>query len=376
MDIGLPVGSFDLRGGIERTTVQLARTYRELGHDVTIYAADWDPAEAAGFHMVKVDAPAGPAWLRTARLAPATTRALGRHDWIHGHGTSTLRCDLLTFHSVHEAWCRACIATEGVLAPRSIAKRVLPFHRLTVALERRQVREHRGLFHGMAPEVADDLVRCYDAPRDRIVVIPWGVDLARFHEDPAAGARQRAAWGIPAGDRVITLVANELARKGLATILGAMARLKRDDLWLVVAGREDPAPWAALAAKLGVADRVRLVGSVDPVPVYQGADLFVMPSSYEGWGLVVGEALACGTPVVASRFPGSEDMVAPGRNGLLVDDPRDEAALAAAIGAALAPDRLPAMAAAARPSVARYGWLEIGRRLVEAGIRAAALRHA
>lgn len=376
MDIALTVGSFDLRGGIERTTVALARAYRELGHDVTVYATDWDRAEAEGFHMVKVEAPDRPAWLRTARLPAAMTRALGRHDWVHGHGTSTFRCDLLTFHSVHQAWCERCIATEGALAPRSIAKRVLPFHRLTVAVERKQVREHRGLFHAMAPEVADDVVRCYGAPRDRVVVIPWGVDLAKFRPDAAAGEAWRAAQGFGPGDRVITLVANEVARKGLATILGAMARLARPDLWLVVAGREDMRPWAALAARLGVADRVRFLGSVDPVPVYQGADLFVMPSSYEGWGLVVGEALACGTPVVASRFPGSEDMVAPGSNGLLVDDPRDEDALAAAIAAALDPAALPAMAAAARPSVERYGWLEIGRRLVDAGTRAAALRRA
>ncbi len=375
MDIALTVGSFDLRGGIERTTVQLARTYRQLGHDVTVYAADWDHAQAEGFHMVKIHAPARPAWLRTLRLPAAMARALGRHDFIHGHGTSTLRCDLLTFHSVHAAWCQACIATEGALAPRSLAKRLLPFHRLTIATERRQVREHRGLFHAMAPEVADELVRFYGAPRDRIVVIPWGVDLEVFKPDARARAAERDAWRIPVGDTVMVLVANELARKGLETILRAMTYDDRDDLWLVVAGREDPAPWARLAAQFGVADRVRFLGSRDPAPVYQAADLFVMPSSYEGWGLVVAEALACGLPVVASRFPGSVAMVEPGRNGLLIDDPRDDEALAAAIAQATRPETRAAMAAAARPSVERYGWLEIGRQLVEAGTRAAALQH-
>lgn len=374
MDIALTVGSFDLRGGIERTTVQLARSYRALGHAVTIYAADWDREVAEGFHMVRVEAPDRPAWLRTLRLPAAMTRALGRHDVVHGHGTSTFACDLLTFHSVHAAWVAACIATEGPLAPRSIAKRVLPFHRLTVATERRQVREHRGLFHAMAPEIADELVTFYGAPRDRIVVIPWGVDLEAFSPDAASGAAERATWGVPADAKVLTLVANELARKGLATILGAMAKLGREDVYLVVAGREDVTPWRALAERLGVASRVRFLGSRDPAPVYRGADLFVMPSSYEGWGLVVAEALACGTPVLCSRFPGAVAMVEPGRNGLLVDDPRDEGALAAAIEAALAPEALARMGAAARPSVERYGWLAIARELAEAGARGAALR--
>ena len=375
MDIALTVGSFDLRGGIERTTVQLARTYRDLGHDVTVYATDWDRRQAEGFHMVRVEAPERPAWLRTLRLPGAMARALGRHDFIHGHGTSTFRCDLLTFHSVHAAWCAAGIAAEGAWSPRGLAKRLLPFHRVTIATERRQVREHAGLFHACSPEVGEEVVRWYGAPRERVIAVPWGVDLEVFRPDPAARAAERDAWGVPVGDVVMLLVANELARKGLATILGAMARLGREDLWLMVAGREDPAPWARLAAQLGVGARVRFLGSRDPAPCYQAADLFVMPSSYEGWGLVVAEALACGVPVVASRFPGSVAMVEPGRNGLLLDDPRDEAALAAAIAQASQPEMRAAMASAARTSVQRYSWLEVGRQLVDLGVRAAALRH-
>lgn len=374
MDLALTVGEFDLTGGIERVTVQLALVYRALGHDVTVYATRWDRSYEDRFRFVRVAAPDRPAWLRTTMLPSATARALERHDMVHGQGTSTLSCDLLTFHSVHAAWCAAGIAAEGALSPRGLAKRLRPFHRATIAMEQKQVRSHRGLFHACSPEVGDEVVTWYGADPSRVVPLPWGVDLAHFRPDPAAREATRAAWAARPGDRVLLLVANELARKGLATILGAMAKQGRPDVRLVVVGRDDPAPYRALIAQLGLGGRVKFTGSQDPAPAYQAADLFVMPSSYEGWGLVLAEALACGLPAVVSRFPGSVAMVQPGENGLLLDSARDEAELASALDAALDPQTHATMTAAARPSVARYAWPEVGRTLVDLGLRAAAER--
>jgi glycosyltransferase involved in cell wall biosynthesis len=241
-------------------------------------------------------------------------------------------------------------------------------------LERQQVRAHRGLFHACSPEVGDEVIKWYDADPARVVALPWGVDLDHFRPDAEGRGATRAAWGAGSGDRVLLLVANEFARKGLATILGALALQGRPDVRLVVIGRDDPAPYRTQIARLGLADRVMFAGSQDPAPAYQAADLFVMPSSYEGWGLVLAEALACGLPAVVSRFPGSVAMVAPRVNGLLLESSRDEAELAALLDEALEPFAHAAMAAAARPSVTHYGWPEVGRTLVELGLRAACER--
>ncbi|MOA30999.1 GDP-mannose-dependent alpha-mannosyltransferase [compost metagenome] len=111
------------------------------------------------------------------------------------------------------------------------------------------------------------------------------------------------------------------------------------------------------------------LGHVEVAPLYQAADLFVMPSTYEGWGLVIGEALAAGLPVVTSKFPGSLAMIEPGENGLLLEDARDAVELAGAIDRALAPATHAHLATHARPSVLKYGWPEVCARLIALGQR-------
>lgn len=369
MHIALTVGSFDRSGGIERVTVELALGYRALGHEVTVFATRWDPAFEGHFHFHRLRAPERPAWLRTLTLPRSASRALahGRFDWVHGQGTSTLTCDLLTFHSVHAAW--LAVSTRDDPPLKALAKRLYPFHRAAIAIERQQVRRHRGLIHACSKAVRDEVIAHYGADPDRVVAVPWGVDLEAFRPDAAIREEVRAAWGVAPGDRAVLFLANEFHRKGLVPTLEAMAQLDRRDLVLVVAGRADPHPYMPLVERLGLTKRVRFLGHQEAARCYRGADLFVVPSTYEGWGLVVGEALASGVPVVASRFPASDELITPGANGLLIDDPRDARALAHAIAQALAPETHAAMAAAARPSVERFAWVEVARQLAELGAR-------
>jgi UDP-glucose:(heptosyl)LPS alpha-1,3-glucosyltransferase len=371
MRIALTVGSFNLLGGIERVTVQLAIGYQALGHEVTVFATDWDPQFEGRFRFERVDAPSSPAWLRTLTLPRATAKKLQGQtfDLIHGQGTSTMDCDLLTFHSVHAAWLEVSVRESGAWSPVALAKRLYPFHRAAIAVERAQVRTHRGMIHACSEEVREEVIRHYGADPDRVVAIPWGIDLSVFRPDAESRARMRADWGVGPDARVLLLVANEFNRKGLGPTLEAMAALIRPDVRLVVAGRGDPAPYRAHIEALGLTDRVTFLGHVEVAPVYQGADLFVLPSTYEGWGLVVGEALAAGLPVVSSKFPGSLVMIAPGENGLLLDDARDVPGLARAIDEALRPETHARMAAQARTSVLRFGWPSVCAQLLGLGER-------
>ncbi|MDB5100145.1 MAG: hypothetical protein JWM80_4566 [Cyanobacteria bacterium RYN_339] len=345
MRIALTVGSFNTLGGIERVTVQLARAYRDLGHDITVFATDWDPAVAEGFELVRVSAPASPAWLRTLRLHRAIDQATAgrKFDFIHAQGTSAMHMDLLTFHSVHAAWLEVS-AKQGL----GLLKRVYPFHRAAIAIERHQVAHHLGLIHACSDEVREEVIKFYGADPARVVSIPWGIDPAFFGEPT------------PHDELTLVLVANEFKRKGLATIIDALGLLADPTLKLVVAGRDDATPYQAQAARLGV--RAEFLGHVEVGPVYRAADLFVMPSTYEGWGLVLGEAMAAGLPVVTSHFPGSDAMVEAGVNGLFVEDPRDPAELARAIATAL-PHRAE-WGQAARQSARRYDWAAVAERLL------------
>lgn len=205
--------------------------------------------------------------------------------------------------------------------------------------------------------IADHVAARHGVPPDRLRLIPRGVDPRRF--DPgrvpaAALLALRDAWQLPAGAPVVLLPARLTRWKGQLVLLEALARLP--GVVGVLAGAGRPAYRAELqarAAALGIADRVRMVGHVaELAPALLLADVVVHASTdAEAFGRVVIEAQAMGRPVVAADLGGPRETVEQGVTGWRVP-PGDPAALAAAIGIALA---TPGVGAAARAAVlARY----------------------
>ncbi|MBD3882924.1 glycosyltransferase family 4 protein [Phormidium tenue FACHB-886] len=373
MHIAITVDQFNQLGGTPRVAVQLAHGYKALGHDVTVFTTEWDRAYEAQFAFEKIYAPNKPAWLQTLTLPDAMARRLAssKFDFVHGHGNSTSTCDLLTFHTVHAAWLDISILEEKSFSWRRLAKRVYPFHRATIAMQGQIARKHRGVFQACSRAVRQEAIQYYGVDPDRIWAVPWGVDLETFRPDPAMRAKRRQEWGFTESTPVLLMVANEFHRKGLAQILMAMAELGNPEVKLVTVGKADPTPYLPLVQKLGLEKQVLFLGLRPVASYYQAADLFIMPTTYEGWALVIGESLASGLPVVTSKFAGSSDLIEPGKNGLLLQDPRDVNELAQALNTALKPQMLQAMAAAARPSVMHNTWLEASRQLLALGTKIA-----
>ncbi|MFD1704765.1 glycosyltransferase [Methylopila henanensis] len=221
---------------------------------------------------------------------------------------------------------------------------------------------------------AAHLAARHGPPRGRLVVIPRGVDLARFDPDavsPARVAALREAWDVPRDARIVLLAARLTPWKGQSLLLEALARLRRDDVFAVLAGDAQGRGrhrdrLAEEAAALGFGDRVRMPGHVaDMAAALAAADVAVVPSlEPEAFGRGATEAQAMGVPLVAAAHGAvAETVLAPPacadaeRTGWLVA-PRDARALAGGLAAALALDSVArqALAARARAHVtARYG---------------------
>jgi D-inositol-3-phosphate glycosyltransferase len=207
------------------------------------------------------------------------------------------------------------------------------------------------------------IIRHYGNPAP-IAVIPGGVDLGRFR--PMDQAASRAALGLSDAGRVLLFVGRIQRLKGLEVLFRAFALLGLDARLLVVGGLPSSSHEAReifrleqLAGRLGISERVSFAGAVshERLPeYYAAADVTVMPSSYESFGLVAVESLACGRPVVATRVGGLRTIVRDGETGLLVPW-RDPALFAEALGRVLSDDALRAhLGSAARPSVMHFGW--------------------
>ncbi len=171
-------------------------------------------------------------------------------------------------------------------------------------------------------------------PVGRVIVVPNGIDTARFGPDPEARRRQRAAWGLDDGHRVIGMVARLDPVKDHDTFLAAarIAAAKRQELRFVVIGAGSPerqAAFDARAAEFGLgAQVISEAARLDIEAVYNGFDLATLTSSHgEGFPNVLAEAMACGVPCVSTEV-GDAALIL-GDLGLVVR-PRDPQALALA----------------------------------------------
>jgi len=224
-----------------------------------------------------------------------------------------------------------------------------------------------------------ELLRLTDYGPRRIVVVPAGVGRQfRPIRDEALLFQVRARYHLPEGPFLLH-VGHGAPRKNLQGLLEALACMAphgQDDVHLVQVGATMGGSERALIARLGLERRVHGLGFVpgkDLSPLYNLADCFVFPSLYEGFGLPVLEAMACGTPVVCSNLASVPEVA--GEAALQVD-PRDPEALAGAIVRVLADDSLRvdlreaglrraaeftwARSAAATANVYRELWRELG----------------
>jgi D-inositol-3-phosphate glycosyltransferase len=219
----------------------------------------------------------------------------------------------------------------------------------------------------------------YRTDRKKIEVVPPGVDLARFRPMSSEAAKQ--AIDLPIDRRMLLFVGRIEPLKGVDTIFEAMALIKRDapDLLnnlslVIIGGNPDETGENAemdrlkeLRISMGLGDLVMFIGAKDQDTLnyyYAASEALVMPSDYESFGMVALEALASGTPVIASEVGGLAFLVQDGYNGYHVPV-RDPAALAEKIRVILGhPEKRKELAHNAVCYAQNYAWQCIANELL------------
>jgi len=349
------------RGGVERSIRELSRRLA-VTHPVQFFGDDFDPEAMHGVEFVPVGGRPAPGFLAPwsfSRRAGARLR-VGRPDVTISFGADCPPGDVLYVNSVHRAWLGhgRPIPTRFGVVPNSV-RYALPQHRAILALERRYFRSSPAAVVAVSHQTRDEVCDLYGVPRDVVTTIPNGYSADEFSPERRAVDRPvgRARLGLDDDTVVLLLVANELHRKGFGPLLEATARLADRRVQVHVVGRAPIESYRAQIGRLGLTDRVFWHGpSTDVAPWYAVGDLFVMPTQYEAFPLVVVESLASGLPVITTAVAGSSEAIQPDVNGLLQRDPDDVDELVALLEQGIDGDRRQRWSDAAPHTVRDLEW--------------------
>ncbi|HLZ12501.1 MAG TPA: glycosyltransferase family 4 protein [Candidatus Acidoferrum sp.] len=293
------------------------------------------------------------------------------YDLLYSPGINASDADAITVHIVfheffHQVHSQLRISKSPVASWPRILHRIL-YYRLIMALERRVYADPGVALSAVSQMVAGQLKRYFG--RSDVLVVRNAVESKVFNPSVRAARREaaRLKFGFGANDFVFLLVGNDWKKKGLDTLLPALAAC--DDLaaHLLVVGNDVREPYLESCKKLGLGARVRFVDpSPDVLQFYAAADAYAGPSLEDAYGLPVLESMACGLPVIVSASAGVSEIIADGENGLLLRDPRDVRQLATLLRKiCTAPLLAQALGAAAERTAAKESWEEYARQMRE-----------
>jgi len=346
--IAFVIDFFDERkGGAEAYLGAVARRLIATGHQVELYARAWRdlPVGVRGHELSPRPLPRPiKRVLRPAtELAFAVTAARRlRHE---GHDVVLAIRNVLhaTHYQPHGGARRATLRGIGEARGHPLRRAWYWCDPVSALKEAIFLGMERHLLAGpdrprilaVSEMVRRDFERLNGVPREACDLLYPGVHLGRYHPGggPDDSAALRRHFGVPPGELLLLFAGHNPTLKGLRDFLDAFGRATQRGLRarLMVVGRTALAPYARQAQRLGVHDRVIFAGAISPadMPIFfRGSDVLVHPTFYDPCALVTLEALACGLPVVTTRRNGAADLIQDGRQGFVIDHPRQHEAMA------------------------------------------------
>lgn len=327
------------KAGAERYCVNLFRGLTKLGHHVTVVGEEIDDELRNEIDFLPVPVFKLTSWTKNRSFAENCAKVVAKHsfDIVHGlsrvDGLDTYRLtDPLQTHWV-KVWYRHPVSRW--------LQHWNPRHRAIFELERRLYRPS-GVRRVIVQSKLDAqlLQHYFGVDESRIRRIVNGVDTSVFHPGIRADRETirtelcdrlgrlppgqiRSSASVPtAGDSPLLVFASmDFRRKGLDSLLSALARVKNRDVRLLVLGAGNISAYQKKAEALGVDQRVEFAGRQSSIQRYYAiGDLFVLPTVYEPFPNVNLEAMACGTPVITTATAGGADIIEMGRNGYVIPD--------------------------------------------------------
>jgi UDP-glucose:(heptosyl)LPS alpha-1,3-glucosyltransferase len=325
------------QSGLARDALGIAERLVARGHRVELIAGDWQGKQPAGIGVTVIGRRG---WSNHRRDADYAARAPA-----HAVG-----CDAqVGFNRMPglDIYYAADPCLAAALARRPAWHRLTPRNRARLGFERAVFgagSPTRSLL--LSPQQPRDLAAHYATPAGRWTLLPPGIarDRCRPADADAQRSAAREALGVAPEAWLLLALGSQFRTKGVDRTVRALAALPpalRQRTWLAVAGEGKAAALLALARRLGVAERLLLLGARDDVPrLLLAADLLVHPARSENTGQAILEAIIAGLPVLAGGVCGFAPHVERARAGRVLREPFEQDSLATALAAMLMPARL------------------------------------
>lgn len=319
----------DVFAGTERHMLDLAGALSGRGCAVTLSCPDHAPlsgqAREAGIAVVPIASRGAVDWRAALVLRGALRR--GEFDVVHAHNGRTTLTGAI---AVALAGRGRLVATQHFIQPSRLGRR--GFKRIGSNMLHRWVGRRVDRFIAISQATRDGMVQRGDCPERKIVIVPNGI-TALPQLSPSDQESVRAGLGVAQGVGLIVCVARLEPEKDVSILIDAMARLPAAPkaVCVIIGDGSQKTDIDNRIANLGLRSSVRLAGfRSDAAALIGSADMLVLPSRAEPFGLVILEAMALGKPVIATAAGGPLEIVEDGVTGLLTR-PGDPDALAAAI---------------------------------------------
>jgi len=361
--IAVIVPKYGLVGGGEKFVSEVtARLAHNADFEIHVFANKWI-ANSARITFHKIPTIYFPRSLRPLFFAWYVERMVRRmhFDLVHTHHW-IFNADIYSLHGTpHAGWIRDVQKSRLSLFDRALS-----------AVEFRAFKGGESSWFLPVSSIAEEAFRREYAtlPGHWQIVHP-GVDVARFSTPDRAACRAdiRGRYGIGASDMLLLFVGMNFEVKGLDTILAALAKARaaqpEANIRLLVVGRGDEEKYRKMAQTLGVAEAVTFAGKqIDGLErYYRAADVFIMLSKFDTFGMVVLEAMAAGLPVILSPNVGAKDLVQEHVNGFVLPKHQDADAAAQLIARLSNMAQREMMGKAATQTASMHDWAKLAEKM-------------
>ena len=312
------------RFGSSRYVIETVPYFVKKGHEVHIFANTWDPIESGNVFFHKTPRLFNGNMLLRESVNTLTNTLIQRFqkfDVTLAQPTRYFTPDVGEMQFVYKAWIdykKSRGIQDGIKI--KISDNWLSW------MEKRNVNKCKE-FIVLAKCVKRDVVKGYGIPEDKVAVCYSGVNLDEFHPRNRNVFRvdTRKKFGVKDHEPLILFVGNPFSRKGLDYLIKALSFFKDREFKLLVSGKDDPTPYIQLSKKLGIDKKIiyNLGLTSEIKKIFAAADMFVFPTLYEPFGLVILEAMASGLPVITSRIAGAAELIDHNIDGLVLKNPEN-----------------------------------------------------